>query len=322
MQGFEPKLKPPGRQAGEEKMKIRPIIIGAIVLVVALGMAIWVLDRGFGGQADKIGPPGKRSFKSGYANVNGIRMYYEIHGEGEPLVLLHGAFMTIDLNFGKMLPALARDRRVVAVEQQGHGHTEDIDRPLKFEQMADDTAALLRSLHIDKADILGYSMGGTIAVEIGIRHPDLVRKLVLISAPYDREGWYPEVYAAIEHITPEVFTGSGLPESYTEVAPNPDGWAALVEKVKRVDSEFVGRTPEEFKSIKAPVFIMIGDSDGIPLEKAVEMFTLLGGGVFGDMAGLPKSQLAVLPGSTHVGIMEKTHLLLPMITVFLDMPVR
>jgi pimeloyl-ACP methyl ester carboxylesterase len=113
-----------------------------------------------------------------------------------------------------------------------------------------------------------------------------------------------------------------LPESYTEVAPNPDGWAALVEKVKRVDSEFVGRTPEEFKSIKAPVLIMIGDSDGIPLEKAVEMFTLLGGGVFGDMAGLPKSQLAVLPGSTHVGIMEKTHLLLPMITVFLDMPVR
>jgi pimeloyl-ACP methyl ester carboxylesterase len=158
-------------------------------------------------------------------------------------------------------------------------------------------------------------------VEIGIRHPRLVRRLVVISAPYDREGWYPEVYAAIEHITPEAFTGSGFPETYAKVAPNPDGWPALVEKLKAFDLGFVGRTAEEFQSIQAPVLLMLGDSDGVPLEKAVEMFTLLGGGVFGDVAGLPKSQLAVIPGTTHVGIMEKTEWLLPMITAFLDTPV-
>ncbi len=256
--------------------------------------------------------------KSGYADVNGLNMYYEVHGEGEPLVLLHGAYMTINLNFGKMLPTLAKNRQVIAVELQGHGHTEDIDRPLSFEQMADDTAELLRQLGIEKADILGYSMGGTVAVELGIRHSDLVRKLVVISSPYKRDGWYPEVYATIEHITPEVFTGSGLPEAYAEVAPNPDGWATLVEKVKKLDLEYIGRTPEEFRSIKAPTLIVIGDSDGVPPESAVEMFKLLGGGVFGDVDGLPQSRLAVLPGTTHVGVIERTDWLVPMITEFLD----
>lgn len=256
--------------------------------------------------------------KSGYADVNGLNMYYEVHGEGEPLVLLHGAYMTINLNFGKMLPTLARGRQVIAIEQQGHGHTEDIDRPLSYEQMADDTAELLRQLGIEKADILGYSMGGTIAVELGIRHPELVRKLVVISSPYKRDGWYPEVYATIENITPEEFTGSGLPEAYAEVAPNPDGWATLVEKLKKLDLEYIGRTPEEFRSIKAPTLIVIGDSDGVPPESAVEMFKLLGGGVFGDVAGLPHSQLAVLPGTTHVGVIERTDWLVPMITEFLD----
>jgi pimeloyl-ACP methyl ester carboxylesterase len=261
-----------------------------------------------------------KEVKGSYASVNGLNMYYEVYGAGEPLVLLHGAYTTIDTSFGKMLPALGKSRKVIAIEQQGHGHTEDIDRPLSFEQMADDTAELLRQLEIEKADILGYSMGGTIAVEMGIRHPELVRKLVIISSPYKRDGWHPEVYKTIEQITPEMFTGSGLPEAYAEVAPNPDGWATLVEKLKTLDLEYVGRTPEEFQSIKAPALIMLGDSDGVRLERALEMFTLLGGGVFGDIAGLPHSQLAVIPGSTHVGVMGKTDLLLPMITEFLDAP--
>lgn len=258
------------------------------------------------------------SVKSGYADVNGLNMYYEIYGEGEPLVLLHGSFMTIDLNFGKMIPALARDRQVIAIEQQGHGHTEDIDRPLSYEQMADDTAELLRQLGIEKADILGYSTGGTIALELGIRYPDVVRKLVVISSPYKRDGWYPEFYAAIENITPEVFIGSGFPEAYAEVAPNPDGWATLIEKAKKLDLEYTGRTTEEFRSIKAPTLIIIGDSDGVPPESAVEMFKLLGGGVFGDVAGLPRSQLAVLPGTTHLSMMERTDWLVPMIREFLN----
>jgi pimeloyl-ACP methyl ester carboxylesterase len=304
-------------------MKKQLLITGVFVSVVVAVIGIVLYNRGVddhmtGKTEESMG----QNSKSGYADVNGLNMYYEIHGEGEPLVLLHGAFLTIELNFGKMLPTLARDWQVIAVEQQGHGHTEDIDRPLSYEQMADDTAVLLRQLNIRKADVLGYSMGGTIAIEIGIRHPELVRKLVVISAPYDRAGWYPDVYATLEHITPEVFTGSGLPESYAKVAPNPDGWVTLVEKVKRVDLEFVGRTAEEFQSIEAPALLMVGDSDGVPLEKVIEMYTLLGGGVFGDIAGLPNSQLAVIPGSTHVGIMEKTDLLLPMITAFLDTPVQ
>ena len=128
------------------------------------------------------------------------------------------------------------------------------------------------------------------------------------------------MYKTIEQITPEMFTGSGLPEAYAEVAPNPDGWATLVEKLKTLDLEYVGRTPEEFQSIKVPALIMLGDSDGVRFESALEMFTLLGGGVFGDIAGLPHSQLAVIPGSTHVGVMGKTDLLVPMITEFLDAP--
>jgi pimeloyl-ACP methyl ester carboxylesterase len=268
------------------------------------------------------GQPGAETAKSGYATVHGLKMYYEIRGQGNPLVLLHGAYMTIDLNYGRMMPELAKDRQIIAVEQQGHGHTGDIDRPFSFEQMADDTAELLRQLKIEKADLLGYSMGGTIAIDMAIRHPELVRKLVVISAPFDRAGWYPEVYTAIEHITPEMFTGSGLPETYAKISPNPKGWPVLVEKMKKLDLEFTGRTAEEFRSIKAPVLILIGDSDGVPLMKAVEMFTLLGGGIFGDVAGLPDSQLAIIPGSTHVGVMEKTDWLLPMIKAFLDKPIK
>jgi pimeloyl-ACP methyl ester carboxylesterase len=259
----------------------------------------------------------EQNVMNGYVNANGLNMYYEVHGEGEPLVLLHGAFMTIDLNFGKMLPVLATGRRIVAVELQGHGHTEDLDRPLSFEQMADDTAALLGALSISRADVFGYSMGGTTAVELAIRHPDLVRKLIVMSAPYDRAGWYPEVYTTLESITPEAFVGSGLPEAHAAARPNHD-WPTLVAKVKALDVGFVGRTAEEFQSIRAPILIIVGDSDGVPLDKAVEMFRLLGGGVVGDIAGLPRSQLAIIPGSTHVGVMEQTHLLLPMITAFLE----
>ena len=260
--------------------------------------------------------------KSSYAEVNGLNMYYEVHGNGKPLVLLHGSFMTIALNFGKMIPAFARDRKVIAIEQQGHGHTEDIDRPVSYEQMADDTAELLRQLGIEKADILGYSLGGTTAIELAIRHPDRVRKLVVISAPYKRDGWYPEYYPTMESLTPEMFIGSGLPEAYADVAPNPDNWAKLVEKFKKLGVEFIGRTPEEFQSIKAPTLIMIGDSDSVPPEKAVEMFKLLGGGVFGDIVGLPRSQLAVIPGTTHVGIMERADWWIPMIKEFLDKPME
>src|SRR5919202_3627366 len=145
--------------------------------------------------------------QTGYAPVNGLRMYYEIHGTGRPLVVLHGAFMTIEL-LGKLVPELARSRQVIAVELQGHGHTADIDRPITYENLADDTAALLRHLGIDNADVYGYSLGGGVALQLAIRHPELVRKLVVVSASYTSDGLHPEVLAGIEHIPPELFDGT------------------------------------------------------------------------------------------------------------------
>lgn len=298
------------KSQGGELIMIRLFIVpvlGAVVVILVL-LAVFTPDPA---------PP----VKKGYTKVNGLTMYYEIHGEGQPpLVLLHGTYMTIDLNWGKVIPVLAKDRQVIAIEQQGHGRTEDLDRTITYEQMADDTAELLRQKGIKKADVLGYSMGGATAIDLAILHPDLVRKLVIISAAYRRDGWYPAVYTTIENITPGMFTGSGLPVEYARVAPNPDGWPTLVAKMKKLDGEYVGRTPEEFRSIQAPTLIIIGDSDGVPPGHAVEMFTLLGGGVFGDIEGLPRSRLAIVPHTTHVGIMDRADVWLPMVTGFLDEP--
>lgn len=258
--------------------------------------------------------------ESGYISVNGLNMYYEIHGTGSPLVLLHGALNTIDMSFGQLLPVLAETRQVIAVEQQGHGHTADIDRPLSYEQMANDTAALLSQIGIEEADILGFGMGGGIALEMAMRYPDLVHKLVIVSTPYNSAGIYPEVYESIASLTPEVFTGSGLPGTFFDVA-SPEEWPTLLAKVQQLDLHFEGWQTEDIQAIETPTLIIIGDSDDVRPEHAVEMFRLLGGGVDGDLDGLSASQLAVLPGTTHNRILaEHAEWLLPMITAFLDAP--
>lgn len=259
--------------------------------------------------------------KSGYASVNGLDMYYEIHGTGRPLVLLHGALSAIGTSFGKLLPSLTRTRQVIAVEQQAHGHTADIDRPLSIEQMADDTAALLRHLGIEKADIFGWSMGAGIALQIAIRHPDLMNKLVVASVAYNNDGLYPEVLEGEETMKPEDLAGTPWQEEYSRIAPRPEDWPVLIEKVKRIDQEFKGLAPDDIQAIEAPTLIIIGDSDIIRPEHAVEMFRLLGGGVAGDLAGLPRARLAVLPGTTHVILINRTDWLLSMIGEFLDEPV-
>ena len=238
------------------------------------------------------------STRGNYAEVNGLNMYYEIHGTGQPLVLLHGAYMTIDL-MGEVVPALAETRQVIAVELQGHGRTADIDRPLTYEQMADDIAALLRHLVIEKADVFGYSMGGGVAFQVAIRHPEVVRKLVVASASYTSDGMHPELLEMIPTLTPEAFAGSPIEEAYLRTAPYPDDFPTLVAKMKQLDMEPFAWPPEDIRGIAAPTLLIVGDSDAIRLEHAVELFRLLGGGVMGDLAGLPKSQLAVLPSTTH-----------------------
>jgi pimeloyl-ACP methyl ester carboxylesterase len=263
--------------------------------------------------------------RGNYAELNGLNMYYEIHGSGQPLVLLHGAYMTIDL-LGEIVPALAESRQVIAVELQGHGHTADIDRPLSYELMADDIAALIEHLAFEKADLFGYSMGGGVALQVAIRHPEVVRKLVVASASYTSEGMHPGLLEMIPTLTPEAFAGSPIKEAYLRSAPNPDDFPTLVAKMKRLDMEPFAWPAEDIGGIAAPTLLIVGDSDAIRLEHAVELFGLLGGGVMGDLAGLPKSQLAVLPGTTHFvppgsGVLERADWLLPMIVPFLDAPV-
>jgi pimeloyl-ACP methyl ester carboxylesterase len=259
-----------------------------------------------------------------YAEVNGLNMYYEIHGTGQPLVVLHGAYMTIDA-MGEVVPALAETRQVIAVELQGHGRTADIDRPLSYEQMADDVAALIEHFAIEKVDVFGYSMGGGVAFQVAIRHPEVVRKLVVASASYTSDGMHPELLEMIPTLTPEVFAGSPIEEAYLRTAPNPDDFPTLVAKLKRLDMEPFAWPPEDIRGIAAPTLLIVGDSDAIRLEHAVELFQLLGGGVMGDLADLPKSQLAVLPGTTHFvppgsAVLDRADWLLSIIPPFLDAP--
>jgi pimeloyl-ACP methyl ester carboxylesterase len=261
--------------------------------------------------------------------VNGLDMYHEIHSAGQqpgqptgvPLVLLHGAFSAIGTSFGALLPGLARTRQVIAFELQAHGRTADIDRPLSVEQMADDTAAALQHLGIEQADILGYSMGGAVALQVAIRHPQVVRKLVLASVTYNLGGVHPGLMDGFEEMQPEMMYGSPWHDEYLRIAPDPDHFATLFAKKNEMDRDTRDVPAETVAAIKAPTLIVIGDSDLVRPEHAVEMFRLLGGGVFGDIAGLPQSQLAILPGTTHVSIMNRAEWLVPMIGEFLDAPV-
>ncbi len=259
-----------------------------------------------------------------YAEVNGLEMYYEVYGEGRPLVVLHGAYMTVE-SMGPIVAGLAETRRVIAVEQQGHGRTADVDRPITYEGMADDMAALLRHLGIDEADVFGFSMGGGVALQLAIRHPGLVRRLVVASASYTSDGMQPELHAMVPSITPELFAGSPIEAAYLEVAPNPEDFPTLVEKLKRLDMTPFDWGAENLRGIEAPTMIVVGDADVIRLEHAVEMFRLLGGGAMGDLAGLPRSQLVVLPGTTHFippgsGVLDRAGWLLAMVPAFLDAP--
>jgi pimeloyl-ACP methyl ester carboxylesterase len=258
--------------------------------------------------------------QTGYAPVNGLQMYYEIHGNGEPLVLLHGAFGAIDL-WGPILTTLAEHHQVIAIELQGHGHTADIiDRPLSYEQMADDVAALMAHLGIAQADVVGYSMGGTTGLQVAIRHPQLVRKLVTVSPNYRSDGYYPELLAGLPQMTLETFVGTPEEAAYLRHAPHPEDFPVLVEKLKVLPQEFA--FPEEdVTAIAAPTLVVLGDADVVRPEHAVALFRLLGGGVPGGLVSLPSSQLAILPGITHGTIvLERTDELVAMIEAFLAAP--
>jgi pimeloyl-ACP methyl ester carboxylesterase len=265
----------------------------------------------------------KSKAEGNYVSVNGLEMYYEIHGEGQPLVLLHGAFSAIGSSFGNMIPGLATHRQVIGFDLQGHGRTADIDRPLTVEGMADDVAAALAQLGIERADVLGYSNGGSVALHFATRHPQMVRKLVLMSIGYALSGIHPGLMEGMGQMQPEMMHGSPWHDEYMHIAPRPEDFNRLFEKKTEMDRQIKDFSEEAIRGIKAPTLLMIGDSDLIRPEHAVEFFRLLGGGVFGDMPpGLPNSQLAILPGTSHVGMVDRADWLVPMINEFLDQPIK
>ena len=262
--------------------------------------------------------------KGNYDEVNGLNMYYEIHGSGQPLILLHGGIGTIEM-FGEVLPLLAGGRRVIAVDLQAHGRTADVDRPLSFELMADDIAALIERLEIERADVMGYSLGGGVALQTTIRHPDVVRKLVLISTPFKRDGWYPEVLAGMGRMGPEAaepMKQTPIYEVYASVAPRPEDWPVLLSKLGellRQDYDW----SEEVEAIEAPTMIVVGDADSVRTAHAVTFFELLGGGKADagwDGSGIPDARLAILPATTHYDILSSPALA-SAVTPFLDAPV-
>ncbi|GAA1401849.1 alpha/beta fold hydrolase [Catellatospora coxensis] len=249
-----------------------------------------------------------------------MEIYHEVHGAGggRPLVLVHGALSGIGTSFGMILPLLARTRRVIAVELQAHGRTADIDRALTVEAFAADVVELLDRLGVARADVFGWSMGAAVALRLGTDHPGRVGRLVLASVSFDDAGLHPGLLDGIADLRPEHLHGSEFHEEYLRTAPDPAGWARLVTKMKVLDANLPRWTPAQIRALAAPTMLVLADSDIVRPEHAVRMFRLLGGGVVGDLTGLPACRLAVLPGTAHTGVPQRAGWLAPMIDEFLD----
>jgi pimeloyl-ACP methyl ester carboxylesterase len=240
---------------------------------------------------------------TGYAPVNGLQLYYEIHGTGEPLIVLHGALGSVEM-FGANIEALAAHRQVIAIDLQAHGRTADIARPRSFEAMGDDVAALIDHLKLGKADVMGYSLGAGVALQTAIRHPDRVRRLVVASGVFARSAWFPEVRLGLDHLGPqlaEMMKPAPVYQLYAKVAPKPD-FAGLLGKIGALAKQDYDWTDKV--AGLPPTLIVVGDADGVSPARAAEMFAQLGGGLkdpgWDGSVGRPASQLAILPGVDHM----------------------
>jgi pimeloyl-ACP methyl ester carboxylesterase len=246
----------------------------------------------------------------GYAPVNGLQLYYEVHGTGQPLVLLHGGLLTIESNFAAMIPTLAATRQVIAVELQGHGRTADTDRDLSMDNLADDVIALLDQLGIDRADLYGFSLGGLTAMQAAMRHPRRVRRLVVASIHFRPDGYHDEIRnpAAYPDGTrmPTEADFRSMHDEYVRVAPDPDHFEEFAARLSAMVGSFEGWPDDELRALPVPTLVIVGDNDFVLVEHAAEMVSLI-----------PDAQLAVLPGTTHMGLTRRADLLLPILEGFL-----
>ena len=264
--------------------------------------------------------------RTGYADVNGARFHYLMYGDlatqGTPLLVLHGSYMSAEA-MTPLIHGFASVRPVIAFDARGHGRTGDLPGPITYEQMADDAAGVLDALKVRRADVLGYSMGGTAAIAMAIRHPGKVAKQIIVSGPFRRDGWYPEVNEALAQATPEAFAGTPLEAEYKRVSPTPNAFPALVSKLRALDGSNYDTSEDAVRGIKDKTMIVVGDADGIELEHAIKLFRLRGGGdrkvaAQGFMTEAPRARLAILPGTSHLGIMANAPLIAELATPFLD----
>ncbi|WPV67148.1 alpha/beta hydrolase [Chitinophaga sp. LS1] len=255
---------------------------------------------------------------SGYAPANGIKVYYEVYGDGKPIVLLHGAYYTIEMNWGELIPELAKTRKVIAIELQGHGHTPFSDRKLSLATLASDVEKVMDYLKIDSADIAGYSFGGQVAYQFAIQSPKRLKKLVIISAVYKSEGWVTEITSVFKNMKPEFFANSPLQAAYDAVAPDKTKWNKFLEQMIALAGEPFNMGDDNIAKITAPVLIISGDNDGMDKIELAKTYKLLGGGVAADLQPMPKSQLAIIPNQSHVSLMTQTKTIFGYLDSFLQ----
>ena len=262
----------------------------------------------------------------GHLPINGLDLYYEVYGDlgtsKPPLLLIPGAFMATG-SMREWAEAFAHERAVIVFDQQGHGRTPDTSRAMSYEQFADDAAALLRALKVERADVMGYSQGGGVALQLAIRHPALVSKLVSMSATFRRDGWYPSVPEGIESLSAEAFAGTPVEKAFMEHTPDPEAYDAYLQKMKRLNADDQNISDDEMRSISANTMVIVGDADGVKPEHVLAMFKLRGGGdeeaaATGVLQDVPAARLVVLPAMSHVGISGESKVLVPMVNAFLD----
>jgi len=261
--------------------------------------------------------------ETGYASVNGLQMYYEVHGDGgTPLLLLHGGLFDIEQQFGALIPSLSAGRRVIATDFQGHGRTNDIDRPLGTPALASDVLGLLEHLGIDNVDVFGFSIGGAVALDLAVHHQGLVRKLIVSSVSFRPEGDRAGNAEAVAEMTVDMIAGTPMEERYFAVSPHPDRehLQGLLDKLARYGEGEAGWSDDEIRAVAAPTLFTVGDCDMVKLDHAVKFLQLRGGDVNGDFEGVPASQLAVFPGTTHFFGLARTDLVRDVVITFLDAP--